>query len=128
MHLHGGDVFALDICFDVHMGQTNQMTYFPHFAKTREWLLIGLSCLCNNLCLLRAILCKYGASYIGAISRSDSDLDETCWQCQWSCKNKKSSVSSSNSTSVAMATASKDLGQKRSKKHMKNDIFTIKLL
>ena len=43
-------------------------------------------------------------------------------------KNKKSSVSSSNSTSVAMATASKDLGQKRSKKHMKNDIFTIKLL
>ena len=24
--------------------------------------------------LLRAILCKYGASYIGTISRSDSDL------------------------------------------------------
>ena len=28
--------------------------------------------------LLRAILCKYGASYIGTISRSDSDFDETC--------------------------------------------------
>ena len=27
---------------------------------------------------LRAILCKYGASYIGTISRSDSDFDETC--------------------------------------------------
>ena len=31
--------------------------------------------------ILRAILCKYGASYIGTISRSDSDFDETCWQC-----------------------------------------------
>ena len=27
---------------------------------------------------LRAILCKYGASYIGTISRSNSDFDETC--------------------------------------------------
>ena len=27
------------------------------------------------------ILCKYGASLIGTISRSDSDFDETCWQC-----------------------------------------------
>ena len=27
---------------------------------------------------LRAILCKYGASYLGTISRSDSDFDETC--------------------------------------------------
>ena len=27
---------------------------------------------------LRAILCKYGASYIGTISRSDSDFDDTC--------------------------------------------------
>ena len=28
--------------------------------------------------ILRAILCKYGASYIGTISRSDLDFDETC--------------------------------------------------
>ena len=34
-----------------------------------------------QLYVLRAILCKYGASYIGTISRSDSDFDETCWQC-----------------------------------------------
>ena len=27
---------------------------------------------------IRAILCKYGASYIGTISRSNSDFDETC--------------------------------------------------
>ena len=27
---------------------------------------------------LRAILCKYEASYIGTISRSDSDFDEIC--------------------------------------------------
>ena len=27
---------------------------------------------------LRVILCKYGASYIGTISHSDSDFDETC--------------------------------------------------
>ena len=78
--------------------------------------------------LLRAILCKYGASYIGTISRSGSDFDETCWQWYWSCKHKKSSVSSFNSNSVAMATASKDLGKKTSKNDMKNDIFTIKLL
>ena len=31
-----------------------------------------------NIRNLRAILCKYGASYIGTISRSDSDFDETC--------------------------------------------------
>ena len=31
-----------------------------------------------DILVLRAILCKYGASYIGTISRSDSDFDETC--------------------------------------------------
>ena len=34
---------------------------------------VAVDCTC-----LRAILCKYGASYIGTISRSDSDFDETC--------------------------------------------------
>ena len=36
----------------------------------------GLVAVIYNL-YLRAILCKYGASYIGTISRSHSDFDET---------------------------------------------------
>ena len=39
IYLHGGDVFALDICFNLYfqpfnnMGQTNRMTYFARYAK-----------------------------------------------------------------------------------------------
>ena len=41
--LHDYDVFALQICFDVYlqpfdMKQTDQLTYFPRFAKTGKWL------------------------------------------------------------------------------------------
>ena len=40
IYLHDGDVFALDICFDLYlqpsdeMGQTDRMTYFPRFVIT----------------------------------------------------------------------------------------------
>ena len=42
----------------------------PNIIKNSEGIIL--------IQLLRAILCKYGASYIGTISRSDSDFDETC--------------------------------------------------
>ena len=47
----------------------------PIFQTTIIWLYEDLKTLRRDL---RAILCKYGASYIGTISRSDSDFDETC--------------------------------------------------
>ena len=45
----------------------------PHGKQHTSYVIISMI-----KCTLRAILCKYGASYIGTISRSDSDFDETC--------------------------------------------------
>ena len=46
--------------------------------KARLLIYMNILTAVTNFISLRAILCKYGASYIGIISRSDSDFDETC--------------------------------------------------
>ena len=51
------------------------LTLFMNF-KLAPMIKTYRSASCHQV--LRAILCKYGASYIGTISRSDSDFDETC--------------------------------------------------